>query len=111
MSETYDFPYGVVPRVSQKDPKEGFESYEKYMGRRMKEEEKAHDVVNHPKHYNQSGIECIDAIKAATGDGFEVYLQGNILKYLWRYRYKNGAEDLKKAEWYLRKLIEEVEKR
>ena len=68
------------------------------------------DNVNSPKHYNQSGIECIDAIRAATDDGlggFEYYLQGNIIKYLWRYRYKNGLEDLKKAQWYLNLLIEE----
>jgi len=78
------------------------EGYEDYMKRRMKEE----DVVNHPKHYNQAGIECIDAIKAATGDGFENYLQGNIIKYIWRYQYKNGVEDLKKAQWYINKLIE-----
>ena len=64
------------------------------------------DNVNKPTHYNQSGIECIDAIQAATGDGYEYYLQGNILKYLWRYRYKNGIEDLRKAQWYLNKLIE-----
>tara|TARA_R110000824_G_scaffold27933_2_gene94278 strand:+ start:1328 stop:1645 length:318 start_codon:yes stop_codon:yes gene_type:complete len=64
------------------------------------------DMVNHPKHYNESGIECIDALAAMLGDGFQSYLQGNIAKYLWRYRYKNGIEDLKKAEWYLRKLIE-----
>ena len=68
------------------------------------------DMVNHPPHYNKAGIECIDAIRAATGEGFEHYLQGNILKYLWRYRYKNGSEDLKKAQWYLDKLIEEHEK-
>ena len=67
------------------------------------------DMVNNPKHYNQSGIECIDAIKAMTDDGFQFYLQGNIMKYLWRYRYKNGVEDLKKAEWYLKKLIEIVD--
>ena len=64
------------------------------------------DLVNKPPHYNQAGIECIDAIQAATGDGFEYYLHGNIMKYLWRYRYKNGIEDLKKAQWYLNKLIE-----
>ena len=64
------------------------------------------DNVNNPSHYNQAGIECIDAILAATGDGFEYYLQGNIMKYLWRYRYKNGTEDLRKAQWYLNKLIE-----
>ena len=64
------------------------------------------DMVNHPPHYNQYGIECIDAIKACTGKHFDSYLQGNILKYLWRYDYKNGVEDLKKAQWYLSKLIE-----
>jgi len=67
------------------------------------------DKVNHPEHYNQGTIECIDAIESATDDGFEYYLQGNIMKYLWRYRYKNGTEDLKKASWYLDKLITEVE--
>ena len=67
------------------------------------------DMVNNPPHYNESGVECIDAIAAATGEGFEYYLQGNIMKYLWRYRYKNGTEDLKKARWYLNRLITEVE--
>jgi|TARA_B100000963_G_scaffold355070_1_gene372650 hypothetical protein len=67
------------------------------------------DMVNSPPHYNKSGIECIDAIAAATDDGYEYYLQGNIIKYLWRYRYKNGTEDLKKAQWYLNKLVVEVE--
>ena len=64
------------------------------------------DMVNHPPHYNQKGIECIDAIQASTDTGFEYYLQGNIMKYLWRYRYKDGSQDLKKALWYLNKLIE-----
>jgi hypothetical protein len=67
------------------------------------------DIVNNPPHYNQAGIECVDAIAAATDDGFEYYLQGNIIKYLWRYRYKNGIEDLEKAQWYLNKLIETLE--
>ena len=67
------------------------------------------DMVNSPPHYNEAGVECIDAIAAALGEGFEFYLQGNIMKYLWRYRYKNGTEDLKKASWYLDKLITEVE--
>lgn len=67
------------------------------------------DMVNKPPHYNATEIECIEAIAAATGDGFEYYLQGNIIKYLWRYRYKNGTEDLNKAKWYLNKLITEVE--
>lgn len=81
--------------------KRGFDEYGNYG-----ENNPPSDVVNHPPHYNQAGIECVDAIAAATGDGFEYYLQGNILKYLWRYRYKNGNEDLKKAQWYLNKLLE-----
>ena len=67
------------------------------------------DMVNNPPHYNQAGIECLDAIRAATNEGYEYYLQGNILKYLWRYRYKNGVEDLNKAKFYLERLIKEVE--
>jgi hypothetical protein len=69
------------------------------------------DNVNSPKHYNPAGIECIDAIEAATDDGFEHYLQGNIIKYVWRYRYKNGTEDLQKAQWYLSKLIKILERK
>ena len=72
-------------------------------------EAKQADMVNNPPHYNKSGIECTQAIAAATEDGFQYYLQGNILKYLWRYRYKDKPlEDLEKAKWYLDKLIEEV---
>ena len=70
---------------------------------------KKEDMVNHPPHYNKAGIETIDAIRAMTDDGFEYYLQGNIMKYLWRYRYKNGVEDLKKAQWYLEELVNVVE--
>jgi hypothetical protein len=71
----------------------------------MREQAIKNDNVNSPAHYNQAGIECLDAIAAATGDGYEYYLQGNIIKYLWRYRYKNGIEDLKKAQFYLNRLI------
>ena len=68
------------------------------------------DMVNSPSHYNQSGIECIDALEAMTGDGFEYHLQATAVKYLWRYRYKGKPlEDLKKARWYLDKLIGQYE--
>jgi len=70
---------------------------------------KKDDMINHPPHYNKAGIETIQAIKAMTDKGFEYYLQGNIMKYLWRYRYKNGVEDLYKAQWYLNELIDVVE--
>lgn len=68
------------------------------------------DMVNKPAHYQSSEIECIDAIRAATGDGFHYHLQGTILKYLWRYRYKGKPlEDLRKAAWYLDRLIDEYD--
>lgn len=69
-----------------------------------------HDAVNHPDHYTNGGIECIDAIKASMSDEeFRGYLKGNVIKYLWRYRLKsNPREDLEKAMWYLSKLIVEV---
>lgn len=67
-------------------------------------------MVNSPPHYNQAGIECIAAIAAATNEGYQFYLQGNVIKYIWRYRYKNGVEDLHKAQWYLQELITCLEK-
>lgn len=73
----------------------------------IKKEEQSN--VNHPKHYNQCGIECIDAIKGATCTkvGVNAFYVGNIIKYLWRCEEKNGLEDLKKAKWYLERLIKE----
>jgi hypothetical protein len=65
------------------------------------------DPIN-PSHYKQGGIECIEAIKAALGEGFPDYLRGNVMKYLWRWPKKGGVDDLKKARWYLDRLIEEV---
>lgn len=72
---------------------------------------KTADVVNHPQHYTKGKIECIDAIEAVTDGmtGFEAYGTGTIIKYLWRWPWKNGLEDLKKARWYLEKLIAKVE--
>jgi len=68
------------------------------------------DNVNHPIHYGTGEIECIDAIRSALGpQGFLSYCKGNIMKYLWRYEYKNGIEDLKKAEVYLGWMIEAIE--
>ena len=68
------------------------------------------DMVNHPSHYTQGGIECIDAITAATvgKTGIEAVCVANVIKYLWRYEEKNGPEDVKKARWYLERLINEL---
>ena len=65
------------------------------------------DPVNAPVHYNAGSIECIEAIEESmSSDAFRGYLKGNCMKYLWRYSYKGKAlEDVKKAQWYLNKLI------
>ncbi len=65
------------------------------------------DLVNHPPHYKAGEIECIEAIEAALGDGFKYYLQGSIIKYIWRYEHKgNPLQDLHKAGWYLERLTD-----
>ena len=71
------------------------------------------DMVNHPSHYTQGGIECIDALKAATVSktGIEAVCTANAIKYLWRYEEKNGIEDVKKARWYIDRLIRELEEK
>ena len=71
------------------------------------------DMVNHPSHYTQGGIECIDALKAATVSktGIEAVCTANAIKYLWRYEKKNGIEDVKKARWYIDRLIKELEEK
>ena len=70
-----------------------------------------HDPVNRPAHYASGGVECIEAIKASMSrEAFLGYLKGNVQKYLWRYEKKaNPVEDLKKARWYLDRLIAEQE--
>lgn len=69
------------------------------------------DPVSHPSHYTKGGVECIDAIKASmTEEAFKGFLKGNVMKYVYRYESKSKPlEDLKKAKWYLEKLISEVE--
>jgi len=68
------------------------------------------DEVNHPAHYTAGGVECIDAIAAATVglDGIEAVCTANVIKYLWRWKMKGGLTDLEKAKWYLEKLIKEI---
>ena len=64
------------------------------------------DPVNSPSHYTHGGIECIDAIDAMLGrDGSMYAYEANVLKYLWRWRYKGGVESLRKARWYIDRLI------
>jgi hypothetical protein len=65
------------------------------------------DDINHPSHYTQGQIETIDfIIDKLNRDQFEGYVIGNVFKYCSRYKLKGGYQDLKKARWYLDKLIE-----
>lgn len=98
-------------------------NYEEYLERKrqelIKDMEKAgikqldFDMVNHPKHYKaKNGMEVIDVIEAFTAnlEGYEATHTGNVIKYICRWKEKNGLEDLRKAQWYLNRLIENIEK-
>jgi len=65
------------------------------------------DMVNQPPHYTSGKVECIDALEAATVElkGLDAVCTANAIKYLWRWKQKNGVEDLRKARWYIDKLI------
>ena len=64
------------------------------------------DKIN-PDHYKQGAVECIDALEAATINltGINAVCTANAIKYLWRWKEKNGLEDLRKAQWYINKLL------
>lgn len=70
------------------------------------------DNIN-PSHYKQGKIECIDAIESATINkkGLEAVCTANVIKYIWRCEEKGGIEDLKKAKWYLEKMISSMEQK
>ena len=77
-------------------------------------EEPKEDMVNHPTHYTQGEIECIEAIKYINNklhtEGYEGYCLGNFIKYIWRCNFKNGWEDIDKAIFYLNELLMEQRK-
>lgn len=90
-------------------------SYGPWLGEITSEENPSkNDMVNHPKHYTSSGIECIDAIEAALSsysDPKDAFLVGQVIKYLWRAPLKGTYEqDIKKAQWYLNKLVDHQNK-
>lgn len=71
------------------------------------------EEVDHPNHYqSETGLEAIDVIEAFTFDlkGIEAFCTGNALKYLCRWKGKNGKTDLEKARWYINRLIDHIEK-
>lgn len=95
---------GNVLDIQMKEPGESFNSCRAKNG---------FDMVNHPKHYKaKNGMEVIDVIEAFTENlkGYEATHTGNVIKYICRWKEKNGLEDLRKAQWYLNRLIENIEK-
>ena len=70
------------------------------------------DAVNHPSHYTQGSIECIDAIASALGhDAFIQFLRGQVIKYMWRLGHKGDAlKDAEKGKWYASRLVAELSK-
>ena len=94
---------GNILDIQMKEPGETFNSCRARNG---------FDMVNHPKHYKaKNGMEVIDVIEAFTAnlEGYEATHTGNVIKYICRWKEKNGLEDLKKAQWYLNRLIKNIE--
>lgn len=78
-------------------------------GELISDTKKVDDNVNYPSHYTDDKIKCIDAIKLSMSkEAFMGYCKGNIIKYVWRYEHKGGVKSLKKAKWYIDKLIEVI---
>lgn len=98
---------GCLYKVSDTDGKQTDRNWYRYEDLELVEQEPSQgDNVNHPSHYGQGKIEAIEYIEDfLTKEEYIGYLRGNIAKYMHRWRYKNGIEDLEKAQWYLTKLI------
>ena len=94
---------GNILDIQMKEPGESFNSCRARNGL---------DMVNHPSHYKaKNGMEVIDVIEAFTAnlEGYEATHTGNVIKYICRWKEKNGLEDLRKAQWYLNRLIKNIE--
>ena len=94
---------GNILDIQMKEPGESFNSCRARNGL---------DMVNHPSHYKaKNGMEVIDVIEAFTANlkGYEAIYTGKVIKYICRWKEKNGLEDLRKAQWYLNRLIKNIE--
>ena len=89
----------------------GYDTTEAICGELMEENRKLKegirmDKVNHPMHYTEGKIECIEYIEdKLTPEEYRGYIKGNVLKYITREKHKNGDEDIRKAKWYLDRLV------
>lgn len=96
-------------------PEEIEKNYEIIFGNAGDTEGDTEDMVNHPSHYTSGGVECIDAITSALSsyeDPVDAWLVGQVIKYLWRAPLKGKyEEDIKKAQFYLNRLVEKIDKK
>lgn len=70
-------------------------------------DEENKEKVNSPSHYNEGEIECIEAIEAQlTREEYRGYLKGTLAVYMWREKHKNGFEDILKAQWHMKRLVD-----
>ena len=97
-------------RKNYKTDAEEIKAAQQQAHKREQDYNKQYNNVHSPAHYNQGQIECIDAIEAMLSvEEYIGYLRGNSMKYRWRFRYKNGFEDLNKAQWYEKRLVKFME--
>lgn len=102
-----DYPCRECKNTAQTDSEEYNARPDMFEPATNPEPEAENDVINHPSHYTQGGIECIDAMESAFGAAqLAVYCKIAAFKYIWRCERKNGAEDVKKAIWYMNKFLE-----
>lgn len=103
------YPYNPLHEVPEEPPiKEVAKNLKDYEGLTVKEyKEELKDNVNHPKHYKTGKFESIDVMVETQGkEAVQNFCICNAFKYIYRHRFKNGVEDIKKAIWYLNKYVE-----
>tara|TARA_R110001606_G_scaffold132082_2_gene268070 strand:- start:5271 stop:5615 length:345 start_codon:yes stop_codon:yes gene_type:complete len=106
--EILDCPDGICPVPWAKEEPEEKTYQETVWDTYIEKHQQAFtDNVNHPEHYTAGGgIECIEAIEAQlTPEEYRGYIKGNVAKYVWREKHKGGNESLRKAQWYLSRLV------
>lgn len=102
----YETPFSYCPYCGMKVVSESDDHVLETFSKPIYDPSFNEDDIEHPYHYTQGPVECIEAIQAVTGDEYPAYLRGNIIKYLWRYPDKGGVDDLRKANVYLNWLID-----
>lgn len=100
----------ICPAIVVDNSKDEIQSVKLTQEQEKEVDNVVNDPVNHPSHYQGNGVECIDCIASAVSglDGFHGFCAGNAIKYIFRFSHKNGVEDLRKAEWYIDRLIKAI---